>query len=188
MAQIFGLKTCLTTAPNESPSKIELLKLDFHAMNFNFCVENAFSNEKVSTLLAILDHVFQRMLEKQLKQEVGLKLLRDHLADHSIQRPPFQIFIFTDEEVEKIVKFSLTTFLRHFALYEFAFKPRVELVLKCDPVFNTKFNAQIQNLDEMTVVEPEEAQKMKAFLGMPSENARAGDTIVEIDQGSVSQI
>ena len=157
LAQIFGLKTVLSIAPNESPSKVELLKLDFHAMNYAFCKDNSFSNEKVSTMLAIVDHVFTRMLEKQLKPEVGLKLLRDHLRDHSIQRPPFQIFIFSDAEVEKIIQFSLNSFLRHFSLYEFAFKPRVELVLRSDPVFNAKFNAELQSLDDMMAVEPEEA-------------------------------
>ena len=72
-------------------------------MNYGFCKDHSFSNEKVSTLLAILDHVFQRMLEKQLKPEIGLKLLKDHLSDHSIQRPPHKIFIFTDEEVDAII-------------------------------------------------------------------------------------
>ena len=186
LAQIFGLKSILAAAPNESPSKTELLKLDFHAMNYGFCVENSYSNEKVSTLLAILDHVFQRMLEKQLKPEIGLKLLKDHLSDHSIQRPPHKIMIFTDDEVEKIIKFSLTTFLRHFSLYEFAFKPRVELVLRSDPVFNNKFNAELGSLDSMQVVEPDEAQRMKSFLGVPADNTR--DDIREQDDGSIDQI
>ena len=86
------------------------------------------------------------------------------LSNHSIQRPPYQIFIFTDAEVGDIVQFSLTTFLRHFSLYEFAFKPRVELVLRSDPVFNTKFNAPLMALDEMQEVEEDEAANMKAFL------------------------
>ena len=66
--------------------------------------------------------------------------------------------------MEDIVQFSLATFLRHFSLYEFAFKPRVELVLRSDPVFNTRFNAPLQGLDEMQEVEDEEAANMKAFL------------------------
>ena len=171
-------------APNESPSKVELLKLDFHAMNYAFCKENSFSNEKVSTMLAILDHVFTRMLEKQLKPEVGLKLLKDHLRDHSIQRPPFQIFIFNDEEVEKILDFCLTTFLRHFSLYEFAFKPRVELVLRSDPVFNTKFNSELPSLDEMMEVEAEEAVKMKGFLGMEAPSTVGGEEVKDGEQNS----
>ena len=64
-------------------------------------------------------------------------MLKEHLKNHSIHRPPYQIFIFSDAEVEKIIQFSLCTFLRHFSLYEFAFKPRIELVLRSDPVFNT---------------------------------------------------
>ena len=58
----------------------------------------------------------------------------------------------------------MTTFLRHFSLYEFAFKPRVELVLRQDPIYNTQFNAPLMQLDEMEEVDEEEAQKMKAFL------------------------
>jgi hypothetical protein len=115
-------------------------------------------------MLAILDYVFNRMLEKQLKPESGLKLLKDLLSNHSIQRPPYQIFIFTESEVADIVNFSMTTFLRHFSLYEFAFKPRVELVLRSDPVFNTQFNAELGSLDQLQQVEDEEAEQMKAFL------------------------
>ena len=58
----------------------------------------------------------------------------------------------------------MQSFLRHFSLYEFAFKPRVELVLRSDPVFNTRFNTQLQPLDEMQEVDDEEADKMKNFL------------------------
>ena len=54
----------MNVAPNESPSKVELLKLDFHYMNYTFCKKHQYSNEKVSTMLAILDHVFNLMLEK----------------------------------------------------------------------------------------------------------------------------
>ena len=150
--------------PNDSPNKVELLKLDFHYMNYMFCKKHQYSNEKVSTMLAILDFVFHRMLERQLKPEIGLKLLKDLLANHSIQRPPYKIFIFNDQEVADITNFSMTTFLRHFSLYEFAFKPRVELVLRQDPVFNTRFNAPLIPLDQMQEVDEEEAQRMKAFL------------------------
>jgi len=147
LAEIFDLKSIVNVTSNSFPSKVELLRLDFHYMNYNFCKKHSYSNEKVSTMLAILDYVFNRMLENQLKPEQGLKLLKDLLANHSIQRPPYQIFIFTDDEVANIVQFSMATFLRHFSLYEFAFKPRVELVLRSDPVFPSKFNAELQPLD-----------------------------------------
>ena len=84
LAEIFNLKSIVNVAPNESPSKNELLRLDFHYMNYVFCKKNQYSNEKVSTMLAIFDYVFNRMLERQLKPEVGLKLLKDLLANHQI--------------------------------------------------------------------------------------------------------
>ena len=37
LAEIFNLKTIVNVTPNESPSKVELLKLDFHYMNYVFC-------------------------------------------------------------------------------------------------------------------------------------------------------
>ena len=40
----------------------------------------------------------------------------------------------------------------------------MELVLKSDPVFNTRFNTDLQPLDSMQEVDDEEADKMKLFL------------------------
>ena len=120
-------------------------------------------------MLAIIDSVFATMLEQMLKPEMGLKMLRDHLMDHTIQRPPFAIFIFTEQEVQRIIDFAMSTFLRHFSLYEFAFKPRVELVLRSDPMINIKFNAELNKLDDMQEVDDADAEKMKAFLGSMQE-------------------
>lgn len=120
-------------------------------------------------MLAIIDSVFATMLEQMLKPEMGLKMLREHLMDHTIQRPPFAIFIFTEQEVQRIIDFAMSTFLRHFSLYEFAFKPRVELMLRSDPMINIKFNAELNKLDDMQEVDDADAEKMKAFLGSMQE-------------------
>ena len=64
LAEIFELSSITNVTPNESPNKVELLKLDFHYMNYVFCKKHQYSNEKVSTMLAILNHVFNCMLEK----------------------------------------------------------------------------------------------------------------------------
>ena len=52
---------------------------------------------------------------------------------HSVQRPPYSIFIFTEAEIKKILDFCLKTFFRHFSLYEYSFKPKVDLVLMTLP-------------------------------------------------------
>lgn len=54
--------------------------------------------------------------------------------------------------------------MRHFSLYEFAFNPRVELILRTDDVMCSGFNAPLASLDEMEVIDAEETEKLKAFL------------------------
>ena len=164
LAQIFHLNSLLN--PSAPPNKIELLKLDFHYMNYVFCKDQQFSNEKTSTMLAMLDTVLNRMLEKSLNSTQGLKMLKLHLNDHSIQTPPYAIFLFTQSEIKAIVEFSLQTFLRHYSLYEFAFKPRVDLVLRSDPVINDKLNSRLESLDLMETVDSAELERLKAFIGL----------------------
>lgn len=85
-------------------------------------------------------------------------MLKKHLYDHSIQRPPFAIEIFSLKEAEAIIFFSQQTFLRHFSLYEFAFKPRVDLILRTVPIMNTQFNSKLSSLQGMTEVDPTETK------------------------------
>lgn len=63
LAQIFKLNSLMGP---DSPDQVEILRLDFLYINYNFCKENYFSNEKTSTLIAMLDSLLSRMLEKQL--------------------------------------------------------------------------------------------------------------------------
>ena len=102
-------------------------------MNYTLCTEKAYSNEKVSTLLAIMDYLLHTMIKRHMLFEEGFKLLKDILAKHMTQRPPFSIFIFTQTEVQDICNFMLKTFFRHFTLYEYSFKPKVELMLMTVP-------------------------------------------------------
>ena len=73
--------------------------------------------------------------------------------------------MFGEKHIKSVLDFATTTFLRHFSLYEFAFKPRVELVLKTQPPMVCTFNAPLQQLSSMELVDEEEAAKMKGFLG-----------------------
>ena len=51
--------------------------------------------------------------------------------------------------------------------------------MRSDPVFNTKFNAELPSLDDMMQVEPEEAAKMKGFLGMEAPSTVGGEEMKE---------
>ena len=52
---------------------MDVLLLDFHYINYEFCKENHFSNEKTSTFLALMSHLFHYMLERQLLPEEGFR-------------------------------------------------------------------------------------------------------------------
>lgn len=41
--------------------------------------------------------------------------------------------IFSEQEGQNIVNFMLRTFFRHFCLYEYSFKPKVDLILMTQP-------------------------------------------------------
>ena len=106
------------------------------------------------------------MLERQLLQEEGFRLLKKALERHSLQRPPFSILIFDEQDIAKITDFTLKTFFRHFTLYEFSFKPRRELILRSEPFLTEKMNAQQVDLGEMISVEGEELERMKHYLNV----------------------
>ena len=65
--------------------------------------------------------------------EDGIRLLKTILMKHQCHRPPFSILIFNDKEVDDINNFMLTTYFRHYSLYEYSFKPKVEIVLMTLP-------------------------------------------------------
>lgn len=92
--------------------------------------------------------------------------MKKALERHSLQRPPFSILIFDEQDISKITDFTLKTFFRHFTLYEFSFKPRRELILKSEPFLTEKMNAQQVDLGEMIPVEGEELERMKHYLNV----------------------
>lgn len=92
--------------------------------------------------------------------------MKKALERHSLQRPPFSILIFDEQDIAKITDFTLKTFFRHFTLYEFSFKPRRELILRSEPFLTEKMNAQQVDLGEMIPVEGEELERMKHYLNV----------------------
>ena len=55
--------------------------------------------------------------------------------------------------------------MRHYSLYEFAFKPKIDLVLRTDVIMNVAFNAALTNLKDMVEVDRAQADSFKAMLG-----------------------
>ena len=60
---IFKLNAMKLT-PSDQINKVDELILDFHFINYDYCLQNSYSNEKVSTLLAIMDFILHTMIKK----------------------------------------------------------------------------------------------------------------------------
>jgi Flagellar C1a complex subunit C1a-32 len=63
---------------------MEQILLDFYYINYEFCKDNQFSNEKISTFLAIMDFLLHYMMDRQMLPEEGFKLLKKVLERHSL--------------------------------------------------------------------------------------------------------
>ena len=70
--------------------------------------------------------------------------------------------------------------MRHFSLYEFAFNPRVELILRTDFVMSNRFNANLTSIEEMEPVDKAETERLKAFLNIGKFDI---DDSIVVDEG-----
>lgn len=57
------------------------------------------------------------------------------------------MLIFEKKDIQTIIDFTLKTYFRHYSLYEFSFKPRMELFLRTEPFLNNKYNADLCKLE-----------------------------------------
>ena len=128
LQEIFGLKAIDLTA-GEKPIPLDQIILDFHFINLQFCNQKQYSNEKISTLLGIMDYLIHAIVKNELTNKQGQSIFQDILYRHTLHRPPFRISVFTEEEKTTITNFMLRTFFRHLSLYEHSFKPNVDLLL-----------------------------------------------------------
>ena len=113
--------------------------------------------------MAIMDFILHTMIKRQMQPEDGTKLLKQILQKHVLQRPPYSIFIFTEHECLDLVNSMMRTFFRHYSLYEYSFKPKVELVLNTIPKGGYKQVDISLNKDEMT----KSMQGKPSFLDRP---------------------
>ena len=67
LADVFGVDV--------ATNKTGELLLDFHSINYEFCKNHNYSNEKISTLLGMLYSVLNIMLDRHMAPEEGFVML-----------------------------------------------------------------------------------------------------------------
>ena len=71
LAQIFGLNAIMKS-PSDEINRVDQVILDFHFINYEYCRQSSFSNEKVSTFLAIMNFLLHSMVKHQMQHEKGV--------------------------------------------------------------------------------------------------------------------
>ena len=69
------------------------------------------------------------MAKRGMKFEEGLSIFKSILTKHCLHRPPYSIFVFSENDKTLILNFALNSFFRHLSLYEYSFKPKIDLEL-----------------------------------------------------------
>ena len=85
-------------------------------------------------------------------------------SERALQRPPFSVSIFDEQNIKDIKEFLYTEFFTVCSLYEYALKPRKELQLRCEP-FVPKLPTPEPLLSMKLVEDPKEVEELKEYFG-----------------------
>ncbi|XP_066519518.1 coiled-coil domain-containing protein 189 isoform X2 [Hoplias malabaricus] len=95
-----------------------------------FCREQNFNREQTSVLLSIVKNVHQHNTETPLNNmDQCFTYCTELLLCHSVRRPPFSISLFSSEQMTKVLKYFINTYMRHYVLYKYIFTPQMYLDL-----------------------------------------------------------
>eukprot|EP00879_Flechtneria_rotunda_P014718 GHRR01015379.1.p1 GENE.GHRR01015379.1~~GHRR01015379.1.p1 ORF type:complete len:276 (+),score=103.63 GHRR01015379.1:522-1349(+) len=146
-----------------------------------------FDDERISCLFAIVKEVHTASIRHRLTIERSFAFFKDTLINHSIQRPPFSVGVFSQDQMRSILDWMLDTYFRHYKLYQYAFTNRVtmsistyhpsslvQLVPKLPPLAEALTEEQRQQqLDEQQRQLEEQQRAEAAATAAAAEEARA---------------
>ncbi|XP_038260125.1 coiled-coil domain-containing protein 189 isoform X4 [Dermochelys coriacea] len=113
----------------ESDPRAAIL-LDLYFYTVQFSREHRFSQEQSSAFFTIVKDTHEACVETPLPNvEECYRYFTELLFCHTIQRPPFSIDLFTQEQLALISDYVVNTYFRHFKLYKYAFTPQIRLDL-----------------------------------------------------------
>ncbi|XP_072229218.1 cilia- and flagella-associated protein 119 [Leuresthes tenuis] len=112
------------------PEPKRAVLLELYVQTVLFCRQHSLKKEQTSALLSIIKSIHEANIETPLCNiEQCLNYSKELLFCHSVRRPPFSIDIFSFQEVECILKYIHSNYLRHYKLYKYIFTPQVTLDL-----------------------------------------------------------
>uniref|UniRef100_A0A3B4GJE0 Si:ch73-81k8.2 n=1 Tax=Pundamilia nyererei TaxID=303518 RepID=A0A3B4GJE0_9CICH len=102
--------------------------LELYVQTVLFCREHSFNKEQTSTLLSIIKSIHEANVETPLNNsEQCFKYCRELLLCHSVRRPPFSISLFNADEVNRVLTYILSNYMKHYKLYKYIFTTQVNM-------------------------------------------------------------
>lgn len=107
---------------------------DLYAYGVIFGRQNNYSPIQLSTLISILKRVHEACICTPFDNlDATMKMFQELMVKHSVERPPHSSSVFNIAQVKAITDYLLTTYIKHFKLYKFAFTKKVRLNLLFGP-------------------------------------------------------
>lgn len=117
----------------ETSSQVQITT-DLYAYGVIFARKNNYSPIQLSTLISILKQVHKACISTSFDNlDATMKMFQELMVKHSVQRPPHSTCVFNIAQVKAITDYLLTTYIKHFKLYKFAFTKKVRLNLLFGP-------------------------------------------------------
>ena len=109
---------------NYADEKKQKIALDYHYYNYAFCKDRAFDGRKTSTFLSIMMVVWLRDTESTSAADTiatSYAFFQDTLLKHCVERVPYNIKIYDQQEVSGIIDFVVESYYRQFRLFNYIF-------------------------------------------------------------------
>ena len=111
-------------------AKTEII-LDFHFYNMVFCKKFGFTFIKTATYCSIMKQILDEdtaASHRDVRQ--SFQRLKQLVLEHSVERPPWSVGVFDENDVNEMLLHATNSYFRHFRLYRMTMAPRVQLELK----------------------------------------------------------
>lgn len=123
----------LLSLPNHATDLRQGILMDLFINTLQFSKEKHFSAEKASTFFSIVKVNHYKAIGERLTIERSFKFFKSLLLQHSVQRPPYSVGIFSLEDVKSTTEYMINSYYRHYKLYQYTFTKKFTLDLAPKP-------------------------------------------------------
>lgn len=88
------------------------VELDLYVLVLKFGVKRGLEDDQLSTLVSVVKSVHGESMEKRLHLDASFTLFKKTLLNHSVERPPFSVGVFSVGLVAEITDWMLENYYR----------------------------------------------------------------------------